>query len=252
MFSTILYTVDCGTLGGLRTNEITLVHCTMDANPAASDLLGKEKTMKRTIVVLVVLLLVLVAAMPAAAQTGNGAPSGAHYNLNIIGVPKEKSADMTNNNGHRIFVSLWGNTKILLYEGEDYQVLDANGTDGSAAFQLPNPDPDNDGVTEYSVWARALGRPGGSSTTTTCAYDEFGQLWCSVYSMVLVRERGRSWFDNVSRELLYIYVDLDGDGNVERYPLFDEALQGYFWNYDNNGLKLAQLRFYEIPTDVND
>jgi len=207
--------------------------------------------MKRTIVIVIALVLVLAAAMPAAAQTGNGAPNGAHYNLNIIGMPKDKSADMTNNSGHRIFVSLVGNSKILLSEGENYQVLDANGTDGSAAFQLPNPDPDNDGITEYSVWARALGKPGGSSVTTTCAYDELGQLWCSVYSMVLVREKGKSTFDNVTRELLYIYVDLDGDGTAERYPLFDEALQDYFWNYDNNGLKLAQLRFYEVPTDVN-
>jgi hypothetical protein len=155
------------------------------------------------------------------------------------------------NDGHRIFVPLSGNSKILLHEGTDFQVLDTNGTDGSADFQLPNPDPDNDGITEYSVWARALGKPGGSSTTTTCAYDELGQLWCSVYSMVLVRDKGKSWFDNVSKELLYVYVDLDGDGTVERYPLFDAALQDYFWNYDNNGLKLAQLRFYEVATDVN-
>ena len=224
----------------------------MDLKSVAGAALGKEKTVKRTIVILVALLLVLAAAMPAAAQTGNGTPSGAHYNLNIIGVPKNKSADMTNDNGHRIFVSLWTNTKILLYEGEDYQVLDANGTNGSAAFQLPNPDPDNDGVTKYSVWARALGKPGGSSTTTTCAYDELDQLWCSIYSMLLVRDKGKSWFDNVSKELLYIYVDLNGDGTAERYPLFDKALQDYFWDYDNNGLKLAQLRFYEIPTDVND
>jgi hypothetical protein len=73
------------------------------------------------------------------------------------------------------------------------EVLDANGTDANgASFQLPNPDPDNDGITEYSVWARALGKPGGSSTTTTCAYDLAGELWCSVYTMVLVRDKGRA------------------------------------------------------------
>jgi hypothetical protein len=32
---------------------------------------------------------------------GNGAPTGSHYNLNIIGVPKDKDADMTGNSGHR-------------------------------------------------------------------------------------------------------------------------------------------------------
>jgi hypothetical protein len=54
----------------------------------------------------------------------------------------------------------------------------------------------------------------------------------------------------VSRELLYIYVDLDGDGNVERYNLFNDALENYLWSYDNNGLKLLQLRFYEVPSQV--
>ena len=43
--------------------------------------------------------------------------------------------------------------------------------------------------------------------------------------MVMVREKGKSSFDDVSRELLYIYVDLDGDGLVERYNLFNDALQ---------------------------
>jgi hypothetical protein len=187
--------------------------------------------------------------------------NGAHYNLNIIGVPKEKTAAMDDNNGHRIFVNLEGNTKIMLAEGEPFQVLDANGTDGNGAkFQLPNPDPDNDGVTEYSVYARALGKPGGKADMTTGATDPgddgiFGTADdVIVYSMVVLhieRTKGQQKFVNVSKELLYIYVDLDGNGIAERYNLFNDALQDYFWSYDNNGLKLLQLRFYEIPTDVN-
>ena len=55
----------------------------------------------------------------------------------------------------------------------------------------------------------------------------------------------------MSRELLYIYADLDGDGSVERYPIFDDALEDYFWDYDYNDLKILQLRFYEVSTDVN-
>ena len=186
------------------------------------------------------------------AETGNGAPSGSHYTLNIIGMPKNKTADMTGNSGRRIFVPLEGSAKILLGEGE-FAVLDANGTDGSASFQLPSPDPDNDGVTEYSVFARALGTPGGSSRTTTCATDPTtGELYCSVESMVLVREGGRSRFSNVSRQLLYVYADIDGDGDIDRVPLFGDELEDYYWQYDNSGLKLAQLRFYPIATDVND
>jgi hypothetical protein len=102
------------------------------------------------------------------------------------------------------------------------------------------------------VFARALGKPGGSGTIRTCATDPVTLLeYCSIYSTVLVRNRGKQTFDNVSRELLYVFVDLDGDGIVERLPLFDDRLQDYFWEYDNNGLKLVQLRFYEVPTDVN-
>lgn len=187
--------------------------------------------------------------------------SGPHYNLNIIGVPKGKTATMDGNNGHRIFVSLDGHSKIMLHEGETFAVLDANATDGPAEFQLPNPDPENDGVTVYSVFARALGKPGGSADMRTCATgidpatgdpDEY----CSIYSTIdveaSVRDKGKPKTVNVTRELLYAYVDLDGDGTFERYPLFDDALYDYFWSYDNNGLKLLQLRFYEFPTDVNE
>ncbi|MDX1429126.1 MAG: hypothetical protein R3282_02510 [Rhodothermales bacterium] len=193
-------------------------------------------------------------------KTGNYAPSGPHYNLNLIGVPKDKSAAMDGNNGHRIFVKLEGNTKILLAEGDDFAVLDANGTDGNGAkFQLPNPDPDNDGITVYSVYARALGKPGGNGTLTPCAtydpdptVDGDEEEVCSMTALYVERTKGRQKFSNVSKYLLYVYVDLDGDGTVERYNLFNDALQDYLWSYDNNGLKLLQLRFYEIPTDIND
>ncbi len=68
--------------------------------------------------------------------------------------------------------------------------------------------------------------------------------------MIMVRDKGKSTFTDVSRELLYIYYDLNGDGVNERYNLFSDALQDYFWSYDNNGLKLLQLRFYELPSTV--
>ena len=188
---------------------------------------------------------------------GNGAPSGAHYNLNVIGVKKGKNPDMKNTSGHTIFVPLWGNAKIWLCESgvdancadDGFKVLDRNGTDADGAlFALPNPDPDGDGTTTYSVFARALGTPGGS-----CATDASGELECSVIMMELSRDPGKSKFDNVSKYLLYIYADIDEDGNLERVPLFDSRLQGYFWDYDNSGLKLAQLRFYEgVCTTVPD
>lgn len=182
---------------------------------------------------------------------GNGAPSGSHYNLNIIGVAKDKSPNLTGGNGGRIFVPLAGSTRILLTEG-DFAVLDANATDGTGAFQLPNPDPDGDGITSYSVFSRALAKPGGSSITKTCATDPTdGETICSTLSMVLVRGTGKSKFTNVSSALLYVVADIDGDGRLDKVPLFDDRLQDFFWQYDNAGLRLAQVRFYEIPTNTN-
>jgi hypothetical protein len=208
------------------------------------------------------------------ATTGNGAPSGAHYTLNIIGVPKDKSANFTGGNGHRIFVDLGrngepANTRINLIEG-DFGVTDANGTDGAAAFQLPNPDPDLDGTTSYSVYVRALGKPGGKATMQSCYEDETG-TWCAanftdgVEPITLQRTKsGVAKFVNVSKDLLFVDFcvawDAGLDGvlgtdddvctDVDQISLFSNKDLSYYWSYDNEGLKVAQLRFYEVPTEV--
>ena len=201
----------------------------------------------------------------AVSQTGNGAPSGAHYTLNIIGVAHDKSANMTGGSGHRIFVDLGrrndaSGTRINLTEG-DFAVLDANGTDGVAAFQLPNPDPDGDGKTVYSVYVRALGKPGGTATMQSCYYDaQTAETWCAVdiaggvAPITIERTKGGvAKFVNVSKDLLYVDVCLavDATGACTQsavQPLFSDSLDSYYWQYDNQGLRVAQLRFYEVPT----
>lgn len=208
----------------------------------------------------------------ATAATGNGAPSGAHYTLNIIGVPKDKSPNFDGGSGRRIFVDLGrtgaaANTRINLSPGE-FAVLDANGTDGTAAFQLPNPDPDGDGTTDYSVYVRALGKPGGKATMQSCYEDATG-TWCAVdflggvEPITISRTKGGAdKFVNVSKDLLYVdYCSAWDAGpdtilgteddvctSVSQVPLFGNNLLSYYWSYDNEGLKLAQLRFYEVST----
>jgi hypothetical protein len=185
----------------------------------------------------------------AAAAVSNGSPKGAHFTLNMIGVSNPK--DISTGGGSVIFVPLNGRAQANLSEGS-FAVIDKNCTDGSCQFQLPNPDPDGDGVTSYSVFARALGKPGGSSTSTTCATDvASGELFCSVFASVQTRTKGKQTFTNVSRELLFVFADVGGDGTLERFGLFDDRLENFFWQYDNNGLKLLQYRFFEIPTNVN-
>jgi len=210
----------------------------------------------------VVVGLVPASVLGATGTTGNGAPSGAHYSLNIIGMDKAKNVDPDSitSQGHRIFVQLGSSndkktTKILLVEGADFAVLDYDGTDGSAKFQLPNPDPDNNGITEYSVYLRVLGKPGGKIRMATSATDpDIGEV-VSDLSVVAVRESGSMRFANVSAALLYIYAWVYDEGvwTYQRIPLFSDLLQDYLWSYDNNGVRLAQFRFYEgVPTQVPD
>ena len=212
--------------------------------------------MKRILFVVAALALAF-SALPALGATGNGAPSGPHYNLNIIGTG-DKSADMTGNNGHRIFVPLYGRSAIYLFESPEqgyYAVLDANGTDGpSSCCRTPIM---RTMASRSTRSMPALGKPGGNATMQTCATDPTtGEEVCSMdldgtdILVNLSRTNGKQSFDNVSRELLYIYADLDGDGTLERYPLFDDRLEDFFWEYGNNGLRIAQLHFYQVSTDV--
>jgi len=188
----------------------------------------------------------------ATAQTGNGAPSGPHYNLNIVGVPSDKSPNFTGGNGGRIFVPLSGSVQIMLTEG-DFQVLDANGTDGTAQFQLPNPN-DGSGELAYSVWVRALGKPGGSASMTTCFTETLtNTTWCNAGSLAvgLNRLAGGQRFVDVSKKLLQVCANVSTDPLVttlQLVPLFSPLGTNYFWQYDNTGLKLAQMRFYPLAT----
>jgi hypothetical protein len=191
------------------------------------------------------------ATLPSLTTKGNGAPSGAHYDLNIHGVVQGGSAS-TGSNGHDIFVPLQGKCNISLSPG-GFQVLDPNCLDGNAAFQLPNPVASTTTTTittTYSVWVRALAKPGGSSSTTTCATDLTGTLVCSTAQFVTVvtRSNGKSVFSNATSSLLFVSQCINGQ--LTRTPLFASTLQNYFWSYDNNGLKLLQLRFYQLPTTV--
>ncbi|MBC7661561.1 MAG: hypothetical protein H7249_17835 [Chitinophagaceae bacterium] len=134
----------------------------------------------------------------------------------------------------------------------DFPVLDGNGTDGVAAFRLPNPDPEGDGITKYSVFVRPVGKPGGKISINTCATDPVtGEQICSLETSVSTRTKGKSTFTNVSNELLSISADINGDGKVESVSLFDDRLQNYLWNVDNNGLRVLQMRFIEVPTTLN-
>jgi hypothetical protein len=218
------------------------------------------------------------------ADAGNGAPSGAHYNLNIIGVDNPKNSPLTGSDRHTIFVALGSKkpaapvtTDIWLTPG-DFQVCDGNGFDAAydcsgtqigrglngAVFQLPcnTAVPTDFGCAEgtvsasYQVWGRALGQPKGSAVITTCAFDDTGTRICSSENTVNVftRGKGKQVFQNVTSALTTLQdVCFDPVDNIVGnticgdVSLFNSVLEDYVWQYDNNGLRLAQIRFYLNP-----
>jgi len=240
--------------------------------------------MKRSLLAIVLAMATLIAGS-AVASAGNDAPQGSHeYQLNIIGVDKAKNPDMDGNNGHRIFVPLQSKTKIYLSEG-DYGVIDANGTDGSAEFSLPAPGYDAcivdvdcvDQDSSYSVFIRSLGKPGGFAEITTCAQllDSTiggmlpggtlsgknrvdGDATCSLEQVgqeITMRTKGKSNWTNVTAELTSVVFEIEVcDEECEyfevRVPIFDDSLQGEYWEYDNKGLRLLQVRFYDCSTNM--
>src|SRR5215472_11578448 len=158
----------------------------------------------------------LVVGTAAAFAQNNGAPSGPHYNLNIIGKEQCPTDPMTTGNGGVIFVLLNGGdvatnlngksasniskvNKIFLQQSPDnttFKVLDGNACDASGAlFELPNPS------AGYTIWARALGTPGGTADVTTCATDPTtGEIVCSTLNKLLPRTKGKQQFADVTTQ----------------------------------------------------
>lgn len=245
-------------------------------------------------------------------KLGNGYPSTQFdYKLNIIGVPQDKSADMDNNNGRRIFVQLYGGGEVTNKGGKnnhlkgsdvnkiylcnstngendynkdnrcndwntanpnkDFGVIDANATNSDGAlFALPDPCADADSKTScdpsYAIWARAKAGS-GSATITTCAEEYYDDLvtptdgydiWCGDNGVTLSKQTAFRAVQ-VTDALLYMNIEIDGTVDTElatcvgtttdgketiKIYLFDQCFENYFWNYDNNGLKNLELRFY--------
>lgn len=195
----------------------------------------------------------LVAAVSAGqATTGNGAPSGPHFNLNIHGVAKGQG--WNGNNKNELFVPLWGTCKIDLTRAADYgtyAVLDPNCVDDNvASFELPDPCLDSAGATtcpstfSYSVWVRALS-PKGTAFMTSCYTDTLGQTYCNTDLTVTLTKS--KTFTDVSKNLLQVCLSTTG----QQAPIFGNSLYSYFWNYDNQGLRMAQFRFYPLPSDTS-
>jgi hypothetical protein len=253
----------------------------------------KIKILGISIMTILVLSAISASIPSAMAGEGNNLPSGKHFTLNILGKNwnKGNAAEesplnpdgspnpdynpvVKDDSGHRIFVKLGSSTtssktRIGLRQGDDFAVLDADGTDGKALFQLPdpgdviNPDTGEYDPTEayYLIFIKVLSPNGKANMTTGVWTDPQGGTWILSLETLYLNQgipggkQGKSinkgnQFEDVTMELTTILYDFDGDGTPERIKIFDPAYQYYFWDYDNGGLKHVQLRFYKVA-DIN-
>jgi len=227
----------------------------------------KELIMKKigiTIAVLIPLCLVFW-ALSAYAGTGNNMPSGAHYELGLIGRPNTYTGSGTDDSSrHTIFIPLntdgYVDGKVKLYMTQNkngFLVVDGDATgDGVAKLQIvPG---------YYAVFARALGKPGGNINFTawfTYWLDDAKQdlsdaIWLGNVDLTRVARKPLT----VEISKLFYYtgcLDYNPDGIPDSNDedsicytnewVFDiDGFNEYWWDVDNNGLKRLEIRFSPV------
>ena len=242
--------------------------------------------MTRPLSVIAIALIGAIMASVVLAQNrdnGNGAKVGKDgFMLNVIAFEQCPSGDFLNSNRHQIAVqaNYAGHAsnktakvnKIFLKKGEDFWVQDGNACDNSAKFYLPITDANcsncgdlgvEPAFTEYEVFSRLVGQPGGKVTVTGCVevimidpitLVETAESLCSVgddnvwvETRIVGRGKEQNKWDNVSTELLTVCVDTDGDGICDkRVGLFDSFGEDYWWNWGAQGRPHVQLVFVPV------
>lgn len=230
--------------------------------------------MKKRTVFAMLLAIAMVFGVERIASAAQPDHSGPHYNLNIIGFANCKMQadgvypDCFNGQpgpgGHVIFVplkttqenvcldgtrltepitnaQLQKGVRILVSDGNDLLVLDKDGTDGTARFQIPN------GC--YEVYASPGGKPGGCADIDTLyCTDEFGaQVDCDpnlsnnlAYTLVghidVDRTTGKPHWEKVTDQLL-------GDGG---WLVSADGYYDFFWQIFNDNLRVLHLRIKSV------
>jgi len=211
--------------------------------------------MKRLILAIAIIAGLTLAA-PTFAQVGQGL-SGPHYNLNIIGVKNPKTTPMDDTDRHTLFVPLSGSVKISYVAGTEFQVLDGNCTDADGCtIEVPS-DPLGDLC--YDVYATGLGKPNAGQVIVNASCTIDGLIGSCADALLLDtftvdRPKGkprRHDISDVFRATGCIDVNASGfcdsgDLQFNNVWIFNiPQLLDYFWDYNNTGLKLMQVRFYE-------
>lgn len=162
--------------------------------------------------------------------------------------------------------------KIEMTQGPEFAMIDGNATDGYGAFEL--------GPGKYWVYmavkAKSPKYPNAYTDITGWveAYDNTGALWYYIpVGTVSISKNGNKWYD--ATDLFFVTAAEDPFGFYEWTSLdkvdklgiwvfdymagldtwfedsagasiYDFSDLAYFWQFDNHGNKLIQVRFYPM------
>jgi len=162
--------------------------------------------------------------------------------------------------------------KIEMTQGEEFAMIDGNATDGYGALQI--------GAGKYHVYIAVKAKspkyedPYTDITGWVEAYDELGSLWYYIdVGYVQVKKGKNAWTD--ATDLFFVNTLEDNFGFVTGLEadytpdlgiwmfdymagldtwyedsggtaLYDLSNLTYFWQIDNHGNKLIQVRFYPM------
>ena len=195
----------------------------------------------------------------------NGFPSGPHFNLNIHGKKDGYNCDPASGGGS-VFVPEYGDSEIDFVQNKRSSVTELTVHDKCATFdgdpalvQLP--------AGEYQVYARILAKPQKAGEPREVVfYPKLVEACNDTVSVLDTNGNGEIDLGDLDTDGDGLPdQDLDGNGVVDDADLalyldmsctfmdsawvFDIAdLVVYGWDYENNGSKLVQTRFYPVDT----
>jgi hypothetical protein len=213
---------------------------------------------------------------------GNGAPSGPHWQFNIIGKKKNgiggdtsngrsifiplktvgtpnylECGDAQNNNGVKLVDDVWpnyssdvpaNNARIAFEVCEtcsDFQISDRDAVDdGVATIQVPASmlDASTKGIL-FDVYIRVMGKPLQCMEINGYAFD--GNYYFNS-GTVYLSKKGKTTFVKVNDLFDVYYCDIVTDPTCSptEISVFDDVFQSYFWELYNDGTKIVQVRIY--------
>lgn len=210
--------------------------------------------------------------------------SGPHWQFNLVGHPQGYKGGGEYSNGRAILIPLKNATgpaaivcegeevlvaddtvptftdqepvgaKLYFEAGDTFAILDRDATDKDGArimipTELEDPDnPESQRVISVDVWIRVLGKPFTCIDIDAYAFDSSQSLYFWAGSVDLNRQPGRASWTKINELFDVWYCDVVENACVTdtavELSVFNNVFEDYFWNIQNDGTRLVQVRLY--------